>query len=153
MKRRFLQWLNSIFSREKKETDRGRKFIEGVTPQFANNFHEIIGKYIGFNAARQDVKTGEFEVLQPKILYGWNNPDTSLKDTEGWFILAVHDRIFEFAITIEQGKEPDFQQVTNEALTIEEFKEKILCGDFSEMINIESDKTVNDELEELFSKY
>lgn len=149
MKNKFLKLFSNLFRRKQKRIKKDETFdhLEYIS---ANNFDDIIGKYLSFNSAKVSKDFKEVNLLVPRILYGWIDPDSPMGVDRGWFLLGVDNFLLEFSFERLEGSDPEIEQIGQEPMSVAQLKEKIVCGDFNEMINIETDKTVNDELEELF---
>lgn len=152
MSKNYLSWLRWPWKKKFKTGE----YLRSQKTVYANNFKEIIGCHLKLRCGVQKVG-GEMEFKDPKIVYGWLDPTTGMDENKGWFIFCLEDLLFEFRVNIKQDPEaPNGVKITVDAMnneepdTFEQFQAKLRCNDYGEMLNEDTDKTVNEELSKIF---
>ena len=138
------------------QLDRFQAKLESINTIYANKFKEI-GFMQGFEIIGTCIKNGvPVGMASPKLVYGWLDPNSGLEINQGWLLFAIKGHFFEVRIKQkaypEEGDHPQVR-ADKQAFDFKELQERIKCGDYDEMFNEETDKTVTEDLLDLIKKH
>lgn len=132
----------------------GLKFqskIERIPTIYANNFNNIgIFKHLGIGGVKMTPQGPQFEI--PKIVYAWLDPSSGMDKNKAWILCCVEGRFIELKVTENIGEVQPIFDKSGKMYSFPELLERVEHGDFDEMFNEDTDKTVNQELKELITK-
>jgi len=143
-------WKKKSF--EEKCNDLQTKLMS-VPTMYANSFNKVgIFEHFMLGGARmKDGQICEFE--SPKILYGWLDPKSGMEYNNGWILGCIKGHFFELKVSerVSDNKvKVDSQQ---SAFSLKELIERVELGDYDEMMNEDTDKSVTEELKEVIKKH
>jgi len=142
-------WPPWPFKKKKVSPD---ALVNALKPIYANGFKKIVMDEVTMGAMRLDPVTRmPVEMAVPKVIYGWVDPSAAIDEDHHWMLLYLANRFMEVEVRDNKDDSKSRMLDNPKVMTLEELKEGISCGDYSHMINEDTDLTVNEELEKLFN--